>query len=148
MSDKNATPAAEAAAGNTLATAAAAEIKTAATELKAVKKELAESVKRVAALEGENSRLHNEIDNKDEQLLVAGNQVRELLSEIEVLKALPVAEDNRILYTSIKGDTYEVIHPTFKFKGSEYAAAELIEEGDTEILEQLIEAKAFILKKV
>lgn len=162
MSDKIETPAAGAAAGTNEATAAAAETKTAkadttAAELKALKKESAAKDKRIEALEAENSQLANAVDEKDELLLNADIQVRDLVKErdalkdeIEALKAAQgaIAEDNRVLYTSAAGDTYEVTHPVFRFKGDEHKAAELIASGQTEVLEDLIAAKSFILKKV
>lgn len=56
------------------------------------------------------------------------------------------AEAEKVLYEAADGKTYEFTQPDFRYRGTHYFSEEVL--TDHELLEELIDAKSFILKPV
>lgn len=96
--------------------------------------------------------LQSELDlAKDALCIEIENSTGFKLKVAELEKALAdVAapeEDNRILFESEDGNTYEVVVEKFLYAGTLYESAVAVEKN-RDVLEAQVQAKSFILKKV
>jgi len=67
--------------------------------------------------------------------------------ELETLKAKTLEQESeKLLYEAADGSTYELVQTEFRYRGTLYQGEDVITNHD--LLEELIEAKAFVLKKV
>lgn len=80
-----------------------------------------------------------------EKGIIAKKKVAEL--EQALADATVAEEDNRILFESEDGNTYEIVVEKFRHAGIVYQSAQAVEQHK-DILEAQIAAKSFILKKV
>jgi len=68
-------------------------------------------------------------------------------AKAEVKEGADTKKESKIVFKSEDGSKYELLVKEFTFKGKKYASKEAVKEN-TDVLEALVEAKSFILKKV
>lgn len=68
-------------------------------------------------------------------------------AKAEVNEGADTKKESKIVFKSEEGSKYELLVKEFTFKGKKYASKEAVKEN-TDVLEALVEAKSFILKKV
>lgn len=68
-------------------------------------------------------------------------------AKAEVNEGAGTKKESKIVFKSEDGSKYELLVKEFTFKGKKYASKEAVKEN-TDVLEALVEAKSFILKKV
>ena len=68
-------------------------------------------------------------------------------AKAEVNEVAVTKKESKIVFKSEDGSKYELLVKEFTFKGKKYASKEAVKEN-TDVLEALVEAKSFILKKV
>lgn len=71
----------------------------------------------------------------------------EAQANAQVNEGSDTKKESKIVFKSEDGSKYELLVKEFTFKGKKYASKEAIKEN-TDVLETLVEAKSFILKKV
>jgi hypothetical protein len=99
---------------------------------------------KVLQLEADLKKANEEKASLTEEL----DQANETISDMAAQAAAPASVDeaDKVFYTDTAGDSHEIVHPTFRFRGKEYQSAEAVEKH-RDVLQELLEAKAFIFKQ-
>jgi len=107
-------------------------------------KETAEA--KAIALEGNLTKAREEIASLTEELGQANGTIESLIAEAATAGATG-DDPAKVIYTDANGKRYEITQPTFRYKGKVYQSADAVEEH-REVLQELLNAKAFIFKQV
>jgi len=99
---------------------------------------------KVLKLEADLRKTNQEVAALTQEL----DQANETISDMAAAATVTAEATNpdAVFYTDDKGQTHEIVQPTFRFRGREYQSAEAVEKH-RDVLQELLEAKAFIFKQ-